>query len=103
MPNEPASPDLWCRCYDCGQLALIKEARRRDVKTGTVAGVAGDFSQLSNWFWGGVRQRVDLCPKCAARRDATDRMQLGALLVFLLVALLIFLVLLMLAALGILR
>jgi DNA-directed RNA polymerase subunit RPC12/RpoP len=83
---SPAVP--WIRCYDCGQPVPIAQGQRRDVKTGTYSGVLGDFSHLTNWFWGGVSSRVDLCPACAGKRDRTNRMQLWGLLAILVAAVL---------------
>jgi hypothetical protein len=56
------------------------------VKTGTFTSVIGDFSQLTNWLWGGVYQRVDLCPVCSRKRDATSRMWTWVLLALLVCA-----------------
>jgi hypothetical protein len=58
-----------CRCYDCGQVIPEEELQRRTVTTGTGAGFAGNPLEPGNWMAGGIFQRVDLCLKCARKRD----------------------------------
>jgi ribosomal protein S26 len=66
LPLEPAEPAV--QCFDCGRAVPMSSVVRRTVVTGEAetSGWRGDHYQTDTTTHTG---RVNLCRRCAARRD----------------------------------
>jgi DNA-directed RNA polymerase subunit RPC12/RpoP len=68
-PQDDTVPEYTVRCWKCGDRVPEGQAVRRDVRTGTLGGVLGNFNGNMGWGLAGQWSRVDVCTTCADRMD----------------------------------